>query len=167
MTTDGVVAILRFRETSDIAPLAASLKVTYRLSFSQDLPNPVSRELMKKYKVVASRYRLNDFGPDIPEQLVALELLEMYRFGELEPLRNSMSLKAAGHIMAENETDAVARDRNRLDTLVVNITAPEAGADNATILVIGTTATMVAVAQQFNTMGHVVNERDVLGPKAW
>ncbi|KAJ4022565.1 hypothetical protein NW766_001604 [Fusarium irregulare] len=78
-----------------------------------------------------------------------------------------MSLKAAGHIMAENETDAVARDRNRLDTLVVNITAPEAGADNATILVIGTTATMVAVAQQFNTMGHVVNERDVLGPKAW
>lgn len=60
---DGVVSSLRFRETSDIAPLTASLKVTYRLPFSQDLPSPVSRELMKKYKVVASRYRLNDFGP--------------------------------------------------------------------------------------------------------
>ena len=69
--------------------------------------------------------------------------------------------------MTENETDAIARDRDRLETAVIEIATLEAGADDATIVVIGTTATMIAVAQQFNTMGHVVNDRDVLGPKAW
>ena len=81
----------------------------------------------------------------------------MFRFGELEPLQNSI----------RDGGSYYDRDRDRLDTTVVEIIASEAGADKTTILVIGTTATMIAVAQQFNTMGDVVNERDILEPKAW
>ncbi|CAG7557969.1 unnamed protein product [Fusarium equiseti] len=49
--------------------------------------------------------------------------------------------------MAENETDAIARGRDRLDTTVVEMAAPEAGADDATIVVIDTIATMIATIE--------------------
>lgn len=56
----------------------------------------------------------------------------MFRLGTLSLYRTVSA--TAGHIMTENETDAIARDRDYLDTTMVEIAAPEPGADDATIL---------------------------------
>ena len=50
---------------------------------------------------------------------------------------------------------------------MAEIATPEAGADDVTIVVVDTIATRIAMAQQFNTMGNIVNERDAFGAKAW
>ena len=61
--SDGVVSILRFRGTSNIAPLTASLKVTYPLPFSQALPSPESRELENEYEDITPNYRFERLCP--------------------------------------------------------------------------------------------------------